>query len=423
MILIYEYMANGTLAEHLYKINKGNGHYLTWEQRLNICIGAANGLNYLHTNTEQSVIHRDVKTTNILLDKNWAAKISDFGLSKMDSTSHTQSHVSTDVKGMFGYLDPEYFLTRRLTKKSDAYTFGVVLFEVLCAKLPVDISVEEEQRSLALWAQHCIKKGTVDQIIDPSLRGQISPYCLKMFTDFANKCLHNHPKGRPTIAEVVGSLEGMLASQGNIPRRKGIITKMFLIISNVVAKGFDLRWRMGKGLGSKSGQPWQVQRDPFAVGAIQLYRHLSLEEIRAATNNFHKRLIGHGAYTVVHRGRMGNLDVAIKRWKEGAYEWNLEQIRSEIQVQSQLRHLHIVSFIGYYNDKYEVILVYQYMVNGSLYDYLYETDKDPLPWEKPLEICIGVARGLQYLNAGTKQAFIHCNLKPTNILLDENLRT
>ncbi|CAL5390853.1 unnamed protein product [Camellia sinensis] len=214
MILVYEYIENGTLADHLYKINtSGNICHISWEQRLNICIGVARGLDYLHTSTQQGVIHRDMKTTNILLDKAWVAKISDFGLCKMGITSDFGTHVSTDIKGTFGYLDPEYFMTRRLTKKSDVYAFGVVLFEVLCGRPAVNMRLEEEQCSLALWAQHCIKKKKLGQIIDPSMRDQISPHCLKVFAKVANKCLNSNPNGRPTMADVVVSLECALAAQ------------------------------------------------------------------------------------------------------------------------------------------------------------------------------------------------------------------
>ncbi|CAL5393687.1 unnamed protein product [Camellia sinensis] len=214
MILVYEYIENGTLANHLYKINtSGNICHISWEQRLNICIGVARGLDYLHTSTQQGVIHRDMKTTNILLDKVWVAKISDFGLCKMGITSDFGTHVSTDIKGTFGYLDPEYFMTRRLTKKSDVYAFGVVLFEVLCGRPAVNMRLEEEQCSLALWAQHCIKKKKLGQIIDPSIRDQISPHCLKLFAKVANECLNNNPNGRPTMADVVVSLECALAAQ------------------------------------------------------------------------------------------------------------------------------------------------------------------------------------------------------------------
>ncbi|KAL7193175.1 hypothetical protein ACSBR2_024894 [Camellia fascicularis] len=124
-----------------------------------------------------------------------------------------------------------------------------------------------------------------------------------------------------------------------------------------------------------------------------------------------------------YRGHIsrGNFDVAIKRWKEGtSRKRNLDQFRAEFQVHSYLRYLHIVSLIGYCIDKHEVILVCEYMVHGSLYNHLNETNKYSLNWEKRLEICISVARGLQYLHAGTRQTIIYRNLNPTNILLDEN---
>ncbi|KAI8529116.1 hypothetical protein RHMOL_Rhmol12G0201100 [Rhododendron molle] len=216
MILVYEFMEHGTLADHLYNTKtKGNGMvgYMSWEQRLNICVGAARGLDYLHTGIQHGIIHRDVKTTNILLDKDWIAKISDFGLCKVGSTSHSHTYVSTDVKGTWGYLDPEYYMTRRLTKKSDVYAFGVVMLEMLCGRPAVDMRVNEEQHSLVLWAKQCIKENKFDQLTDPSMRDQISAHCLKVFAEVANNCLDSRPKGRPTMADVVVRLKYALVSE------------------------------------------------------------------------------------------------------------------------------------------------------------------------------------------------------------------
>ncbi|KAJ0532598.1 putative protein kinase RLK-Pelle-CrRLK1L-1 family [Helianthus annuus] len=224
-VLVYEYMPSGTLYHHLHKSHTP----LCWVTRLKIAVGAARGMDYLHTGvgTRYGVIHRDVKSTNILLDANMAAMISDFGLSKIDPTNLSISCIDASVKGTFGYLDPDFFYTRKLTRKTDVYAFGVVLFELLSGRLAVDLDKEEEdQCSLVRWAKNCVKKRKLDQMVDPSIKGTISTKCLRGFAKMAARCVDNDPEKRPTMGELVTSLQALLKLQEKSNRSSQSSSKM-----------------------------------------------------------------------------------------------------------------------------------------------------------------------------------------------------
>ncbi|GKU97614.1 hypothetical protein SLEP1_g10741 [Rubroshorea leprosula] len=207
LLLVYEYIPNGTVADHLHGGRANTGNLLGWPVRLSIAIETANALAYLHAN---DIIHRDVKTNNILLDNNFHVKVADFGLSRLFPNDVT--HVSTAPQGTPGYVDPEYYQCYHLTDKSDVYSFGVVLIELISAKQAVDTSRHRHDINLANMAISRIQNQALHELVDPSLAFETDYAVRTMITAVAAlafRCLQNDRDMRPSMGEVLEVLKGM----------------------------------------------------------------------------------------------------------------------------------------------------------------------------------------------------------------------
>ncbi|KAL6275845.1 hypothetical protein ACE6H2_019446 [Prunus campanulata] len=211
-LLVYEFMPRGSLENHLFR----RGSYfqpLSWNLRMKVALGAAKGLAFLHS-SETKVIYRDFKTSNILLDSNYNAKLSDFGLAK-DGPTGDKSHVSTRVMGTYGYAAPEYLATGHLTAKSDIYSFGVVLLEMLSGRRAVDKNRPSGEHNLVEWAKPFLaNRRKIFRVIDNRLEGQYSMDGAYKAASLASRCLSTESKLRPNMDEVVTALEQLQDNEG-----------------------------------------------------------------------------------------------------------------------------------------------------------------------------------------------------------------
>ncbi|XP_043697674.1 probable serine/threonine-protein kinase PBL17 [Telopea speciosissima] len=276
-MLVYEYMACGSLEQQLFR---KVCVLLTWSTRMKIALGAAKGLAFLH-GAERSIIYRDFKTSNILLDSDFNAKLSDFGLAK-DGPMGDQTHVSTRVMGTYGYAAPEYIMTGHLTARSDVYGFGVVLLEMLLGKRAINKRRSSQEQNLVDWARPLLNHNKkLLKILDPRMEGQYSIKAAQKVANLAYRCLSQNPKGRPTMNQVVEILE-MFQDQGE--NREDLLQRGVTLYE--VPKGNPKKKRASRIEGETEPNLHQKQREEFAnsrsksepskrVEFVQLFPQLS----------------------------------------------------------------------------------------------------------------------------------------------------
>ncbi|OEL25542.1 Nodulation receptor kinase [Dichanthelium oligosanthes] len=227
-ILVYPFMSNGSLQDRLYG-EASKRKVLDWPTRLSVCIGAARGLVYLHNFEGRCIIHRDIKSSNILLDHSMCGKVADFGFSKY-APQEGESNPSMEVRGTAGYLDPEYYSTQVLSTRSDVFSFGVVLLEIVTGREPLDVQRPRDEWSLVEWlhdsknnlslihtmqAKPYIREYKIEEMVDPGIKGQYCSEAMWRVLEVASVCTEPFSTFRPSMEDVLRELEDALIIENN----------------------------------------------------------------------------------------------------------------------------------------------------------------------------------------------------------------
>ncbi|KAJ0872489.1 putative protein kinase RLK-Pelle-LRR-I-1 family [Helianthus annuus] len=411
-IIITKHEAKGSLEQYL-----SDPVTLTWTQRLHISLGIARALSYIHYDKQHSfsVIHRDVKSSKIVLGDKWEAKLSGFELSMMQPAARRQGLVLDHPCGTPGYVDPAYLESATVNHKSDVYSLGVVLFEVLTGRKAC-IMEEGKRVFLARLARSHYENGNLDDIIHPDLHKQMDQGSLKKFSEAAYCCLKDQRSQRPNIDQLVFALDQALKLQ--------------------MAYEASLALKEHSTLSTSSSD-----YDYWKGNHLEHLR-IGFDVIKSATENFaEKYFIGKGGYGWVYKAELEHFDssvmkddkesklprrrstVAIKYILNREDKHGEQGFFKEIDTLSSCKHPNIVCLLGFCYEPPHMILVYEHVSKGSLDNYLGSEGKmTNLSWEQRIKICIDIAHGLDYIHTTMekKQKIIHRDIKSDNILLGDN---
>ncbi|KAM0028485.1 putative protein kinase RLK-Pelle-LRR-I-1 family [Helianthus debilis subsp. tardiflorus] len=408
MVLVFEFASNGCLDTCLEKNKMKN---VTWAQRIQISLDIARGLQYLHTNIEgkRTILHRDVKSANILLDEEWNAKVADFGLSKINPAGKTlmTTFVTKHIAGTEVYMDPEYISTTAYKKECDIYSFGVVLFEILSGRLAYDkIYNVGNDKGLSMVARRHFNKGTIKELIDPNMMEEDSEHIftvnkepnqksLDAFTKIAYQCLAEKQAERPKMEVIIKELENALNFQG-----ESLVLKKFQLSDILSAtKNFSAEYCIGVGA---YGTMYNAK--------LQFDSNISSQTKGKDGGDQPKRC---------------NISVALKRIFKRENRHAKHGFFAEIDTLASFEHPNLVSLLGISSEDREMILIYKDDFKRSLHDYLRNTNKVAnLNWAQRIQISLDIAHGLNYLQTSTedRERIMQFDINSTNILLDAKWR-
>ncbi|KAJ4810760.1 SERK family receptor-like protein kinase [Rhynchospora pubera] len=460
-ILVYEYASNGDLYHYL--IDENKRQTLTWEKRFEIIKGFATGLSYLHHNSQNAIVHCDLKPANLLLDEHHHAKIADFGLSR--AFDMNQTHKTTrKVPGTMGYIAPELFLKQQYSTRSDVYSYGILILETL-AGCTVQRYAQVNQETLmhVMWKQWKDKR-PLTEVIDSYLRDECQQDQIMSCIIIGLLCVQHDPKKRPNMKHALEMLnresplpepafpaffevhEGYCDSRAIQLQSHPIVLESNSIQlqpplppksdkSKIVGIGAIVKARAALLLSTPAlTLTWwrhRKRQDHFfdvpAEGDTEVHlgrlNQFSLRELRHATNNFsNKYIIGQGGFGKVYKGRLsdGSL-VAVKRLEEKS-PGGERQFQAEVESFGMAMHRNILRLRGFCMTPTERLLVYPYMVNNSVASWLRDRAMNvaPLDLLTRRRIALGTAQGLSYLHEGCRPKIIHRDIKAANILLDEH---
>ncbi|KAK7257264.1 hypothetical protein RIF29_31112 [Crotalaria pallida] len=403
-LLVYEYMPNKSLDSFLF--DSSQSELLDWSKRINIVFGIARGLLYLHHDSRLRIIHRDLKASNILLDSELNPKISDFGMARMFSGNETEGNTRI-VVGTYGYMAPEYAINGLFSIKSDVFSFGVLLLEIVSGKKNRGAFSPDQGYNLLGHAWRLWKEDTPMKLIDACLHDNFTSSEFQgdgqdLYIRMDASELEDQDAHKKVLAIIVATT---IAT---------IIGMLFLACYLI----YIVRRNINQN--SEITEEDQHRGDREDDLDLPLLDHST---IVTATDNFSiENKIGKGGFGPVYKGRLASgKEIAVKRLSNSSGQ-GMTEFKNEVKLIAKLQHRNLVKLLGCCLQGEDRMLVYEYMPNRSLDWLIFDDTKSKLlDWPKRFNIINGIARGLLYLHQDSRLRIIHRDLKASNVLLDEKL--